>query len=60
MLAGNKIRSGIADIIKAKNILIVPDPSLINDMLAVAQAVYGVIKIVWGITDLLIPVEDER
>jgi hypothetical protein len=58
-LAGNKIRSGITNLNNAKNMLLIPDPSPLNDVLAVATGVYGIIKIVWGITDLLIPAENE-
>ena len=59
-LAMNKIRSGCSKIKNAWNALLLPDPTPVGDVIAVATATYGVIQIVWGFTDLLIPWEDEK
>lgn len=60
LLAVNKIRSGAVHIYKAGVMILVPGPTPINGLIGVARGVYGVITIVLGITDWVIPAEDER
>ena len=57
--AGNQIISGIKSVRTAIKTLLIPGITPIKGAIVVFQATKAVIEIAWGITDLLIPAEEE-
>lgn len=55
----DNVYSGIENIVTGFGRILVPEPTITNDVIGVAQATYGVIQAVWGLVEIIVWAEEE-